>query len=121
LTTAALERQPSTIQNDPILRATLRDFQCGLHQIYGPNPPRIILYGSYARGEAHEDSDIDLVLLFRHQIAPPEEIDRISYLLADLNLEYQMLVSIVPTTEERYKTASDPFWRNVRREGIEIE
>ena len=30
---------------------------------YGDRLSKIILFGSYARGEAHEDSDVDLLLL----------------------------------------------------------
>lgn len=110
----------SSLSNVP-LDIALHELQVGLRQIYGPRTPRIVLYGSYARGEAHAESDIDVLLIFPDAaILPGAEIRRVSYLLADLNLRYEVLVSVVPTTQHQYQSAVEPFWKNVRREGIEI-
>lgn len=110
----------SLTSNAPV-DVALHDLRVGLHQIYGSRMPRIVLYGSYARGEAHAESDIDILLIFPDAtIRPGAEITRVSYLLADLNLRYEVLVSVVPTTQNQYQSANEPFWKNVRREGIEI-
>ncbi|MEZ4864767.1 MAG: nucleotidyltransferase domain-containing protein [Caldilineaceae bacterium] len=109
-----------SIHQSTVLRAALHDLSKGLQALYGAKKPQMILYGSYARGEAHEDSDVDLLLLFNEQVQPGPEIRRLSYLAADLNLRYQLLVSLQPITQAQLHHAVGPFWTNVRREGITI-
>lgn len=88
------------------LRARLRERFAGLW-----------LYGSQARGDAGPESDIDLILLLRGMERPGQEIDRIVDLLAELNLKYQVLISVLPLEEAALAKAPGAFWRNVRREG----
>jgi predicted nucleotidyltransferase len=103
------------------LRTVLQEFRAGLQKLYGKNAPAILLYGSYARGQAHDDSDIDILLIYTNDIYPGEEIQRISVVLADLNLRYGVLISVLPATEGEYRNSTEMFWRNVRRERIPIE
>lgn len=102
------------------LAQVLHDLTMGLRQCYGEAAPRVVLFGSQARTDAHENSDIDILLLFPYIIQPGAEIRRLSGLLADINLRYGVLVSIFPATEEQHINAQGPFWRNIRHEGIEI-
>jgi len=110
----------TTSQNNMILQRALQDLRIGLQQLYGYKAPRIMLYGSYARGDANEHSDVDILLLFTDPIKPGPEIRRLSYLSAELNLRYQLLVSLQPVSEEQLQDADGPFWANVRREGVMI-
>ena len=110
----------ATSQNSIILQETLRDLRIGLQQLYGYKAPHIMLYGSYARGDAHEHSDVDILLLFADAVKPGPEIRRLSYLSAELNLRYQLLVSLQPVSEEQFQNADGPFWAKVRREGVMI-
>lgn len=47
----------------------------------GINPEKILLYGSYARGEATEESDVDLVVIADdfEKIPPLERLELLSY------------------------------------------
>ncbi len=105
---------------DELVQLTLRDFQAGLQLLYPKAPPDIIVYGSFARGEATEDSDLDLLLLYSRPVDTSREIMHLASLLADLNLRYGMLISVLPVSMSDYKRAEGPFWRNVRREGMAI-
>jgi len=74
------------------VRDALRDLQAALRQLYGPQAPRLLLYGSYARGEANEASDVDVLLVYPEQVPAGGEIQRLCGILADLNLRYQVLI-----------------------------
>jgi hypothetical protein len=69
---------------------------------------------------AGPESDIDLILLLRGMERPGQEIDRIVDLLAELNLKYQVLISVLPLEEGAFEKAQGAFWRNVRREGVAV-
>lgn len=99
------------------LQTILAELSDALRARLGPRFAGLWLYGSEARGEAGIDSDIDLILLLRGMERPGREIDRIADILADFNLEYGVLLSVVPAEEAELEHASGPFWRNVRREG----
>lgn len=103
----------------PELRQLLRTLREALEGRYGADFD-LILFGSEARGEARECSDVDIVLILRRQVQPGAEIARLGDILADLNLRYGRLVSVVPTSQTHYQQALGPFWRNVRAEGIRL-
>jgi uncharacterized protein len=76
------------------------------------------LYGSQARGDAGPESDIDLLLVLADPQRPALEIDRIVDILADFNLRYGVLLSVLPVAEPWLQEGGGPFWRQVRAEGI---
>ena len=79
------------------------------------------LYGSYARGDYHEESDVDILLTVdQPQSAISKRRMDIARLSSDLSLQHDITVSIsVKPAEqfERYNTVL-PFYQNVVREGI---
>jgi predicted nucleotidyltransferase len=89
-----------------------------LRRIYGARLKKLILYGSWARGTATEDSDIDLAVVLEGQVSVGREIDRLVDFITDMNLEYNVLVSIYPVTEDDYESLKSPLLLNVRKEGI---
>lgn len=88
--------------------------------MYGPQAPRLLLYGSYARGEATEASDVDVLLVYRQRTPPGSEIQRLGGILADLNLRYQVLISVLPASQDDLHTSQSAFWENIRQEGIAL-
>lgn len=102
-------------------QAALRSLRAHLQVVYGQDAPRLVLYGSEARGEATRTSDVDILLIYRQSINRGEEIRRLSSVLADLNLDYNLLISVLPIAETEYQSATGPFWTNVRREGVPFE
>ncbi len=91
-----------------------------LFELYKDKLKEIILYGSYARGEEREDSDIDLAIIIKGNIRPFKEIDRIIDQIYDIELKYNLLFSIHPISEGNYKLQNIPFLINVKEEGILI-
>jgi predicted nucleotidyltransferase len=106
--------------NDPSVRKALNDFEVELKKLFPKNEPVILLFGSYARGQATSESDVDILLLFPYDIHPFSEIQRVSGILAKINLRHQVLISVLPATEYNYHHSKEPFWNHVRREGIPI-
>lgn len=75
---------------------------------------KIILYGSVARGEATERSDVD-VLVVLDEI---QETDELFQLAFDIGMDYE--VAIIPhlQTKEQFESRQEfPFLRNVLQEG----
>jgi predicted nucleotidyltransferase len=113
-------RRSHQVDRTIVINALL-DLQTELQKIYGGAAPAILVYGSFARNEANADSDIDVLLLYRKKIQPGKEIQRISAVLADLNIRYQVLISILPGTEKDYQNAKGALWQNIRRESVPFE
>jgi predicted nucleotidyltransferase len=100
------------------VRGALRDLRISLRRMYGQQVPALLLYGSYARGEAEEASDVDVMLIYPVEVPPGHEINRLGSILADLNLRYQVLISVLPVSEQAYQSSSGIFWKNIRQEGV---
>lgn len=60
----------------PDLAALLDRLSRGLGELYGERYRGLVLYGSYARGEADEGSDVDLLLLLDGEVDPTREIEK---------------------------------------------
>jgi len=105
---------------DGSVRLALDELEAGLQELYGSHSPGLVIYGSYARDEATEESDLDLLLLYPYPVNASREIARVVPLLAELNLRYGLLVSVLPVSEHDYRERQSPFWRNVRQEGVAI-
>ena len=79
---------------------------------------RIILYGSVARGEAREDSDVDVLLVTSTEQDREIVSDRASAVAFDVMLAYDVVVSPMCVTTDEFEQQEDsPHLTNVRREG----
>lgn len=99
------------------LEDVIRELDGGLRKLYGERHRGLVLYGSYARGEADEGSDVDLLLLLEGHVQVGREIRRSSDLVAALSLESGRVLSVIPVSVEDYRVSSDPYLVNARREG----
>jgi uncharacterized protein len=104
----------------PQLRAVLRDLKAGLQDLYGDRLANVLLYGSQARGDAGEDSDIDVLIVLKGELRPGEEIRRTSYLIAELSLKHEVLLSRLFTSEADFGERRSPLIENVWREGVAL-
>lgn len=83
---------------------------------------RLILFGSQARDDAHEDSDWDLlVLLDKKGIHNWNDFDTYAYPFTEIGWNYGVAINpLLYTKEEWEKGKIFPFYKNVMREGILI-
>ncbi len=56
------------------------------------NPSKVILFGSYARGEATEESDLDLIVIKPHLENKGMEMVRLRYAIGRIGLGVDVLV-----------------------------
>jgi predicted nucleotidyltransferase len=103
------------------ISALSQEFVSKVSQLYGNRLSKVILFGSYARGEQHEESDVDyLVVLNDDEIKSYHEIDNLSPLTSDLGLKYGFWISAIPYTNKKLYFGNTPLGFNVIQEGIEL-
>lgn len=82
---------------------------------------KVILYGSYARGDFNENSDIDIMILTDLNDREIEDYrDKISDIAYDIELDTGIVLSPVIKNIEKYNMRADfiPFYKNVQKEGV---
>ena len=92
-------------------------------RIFGDDIVEILLYGSYARGDFDDESDIDITAIVRgDRIDLQEKLRDVWSDAADIGLEHDVVISptVIPEDEyNRYKTIL-PYYRNIMEEGKRI-
>ncbi|MEM8524500.1 MAG: nucleotidyltransferase domain-containing protein [Bacteroidota bacterium] len=101
------------------IQPILADFLEIMQAHYGEELYGILLYGSYARDEAHEESDIDvLVIIDRIEIDVYEEVTDIVSLIYELDYKYNQILSVFPMSETEWESGDSFFLNQVRKDRI---
>lgn len=99
------------------------NFSQELKRMLGERLSKVILYGSYARGDYRDNSDVDVMILVKMS---DDEIRKVKNDIYDLAFDIEMSTGIdispVIKNEEQYEYWSDtlPFYRNVKKEGVVV-
>lgn len=105
------------------LEELLKKVRSSADFIVGSNLVEVILYGSYARGDFDEESDVDIALIVKNNRESMKAYRRdIVRLMSNLSLEYDALVSISCIPEADFEEYRDvlPYYRNIDNEGVRI-
>ena len=98
----------------------LVELKLGLNTIYGERLKSILLYGSYARGEEEDESDLDLLVILDQFNSYAREVNRTGELASDLSIKYGITVSLVFVREAEWLGGDTPFLANARDEAISV-
>lgn len=94
----------------------MREFHRRVEEALG-QVVQVILFGSSARGDANEDSDVDVLVIAPVLDARAEEI--IGDLAWEVGYEAGIVLSVIPVSQEQLHLLQySPLFQSVQREGI---
>ena len=104
----------------PPIREVLQVIRRELTGIYGDRLVHAVLFGSQARGQAHDESDVDVLVVLRGEVDVLHELRRLSPLATRLLVEHGVAVSLQPYAAADFAAGRQPFIRAVQGDGIEL-
>ena len=104
-----------------VISNILDEFTTKVRLLLGDRIKKIILYGSYARGDYNKSSDIDIMILTDLNFEEIEQYrDKVSDIAFDIELEKGVVISPIIKNIEKYNSRINvnPFYKNIQREGV---
>jgi len=89
-----------------------------LKKLYGDNLSCVILYGSKARGDATEDSDIDILVVLKNIQNFSSERKKVKEISWRLSYKYELLLTVIIRSEQEYMQKDTPLLMNIEKEGV---
>jgi predicted nucleotidyltransferase len=102
------------------LRPLLSELKGRLQALYGDRLDRLVLYGSQARGDTHAESDVDVLVVLHGPVNPGQEIRRMSDVRVEMELDFDVALSLLPASTDQVETQPTQWLKNVRQEGTQI-
>jgi len=102
----------------PKLPEILAKLRAEMERHYGDRLVQVILFGSQARGDAEEGSDIDVLIVLRGDVDFSSESEATISIIAGISLEYTAVLSCLFLSEESYLSQASPLLVNVHAEGM---
>lgn len=99
----------------------LQELKESLKKLCGDQILKIVLFGSRARGDFDEDSDIDIALIVRE--LTPKLKDKILDNVAEFELKHDVVLSVIILSEEDFNHLKERERRialDIEREGIPL-
>jgi predicted nucleotidyltransferase len=100
-----LPATPSSLDAISVASAVAAD----LRDLYGDRLRTVVLFGSWARGDAHPESDVDLLVVLDQVRSRREELARMSDVLWRHSLEHDVVV---------FRESDEPLLVRARAEGV---
>ena len=103
------------------MQGLMEQYITEIKKIYGLYLQKIILYGSYARGDYKVDSDVDIMILLDiSDIELKAYSQQLSYMTYDFNLDNDLDIKPIAKSETHFKKwiANYPFYANINKEGV---
>ncbi len=105
----------------PVIQQLAKEYKTELQSLYGEELAELILFGSYARGDYWEESDVDFAVILRNpNTQPMEEIIKTSPVSSRLSLKYGLAVSPLYTSLLKKQISEQGIFQEIRKDGIVI-
>ena len=104
-----------------VVNKVINEFVLSISNLLGQRLKKVILYGSYARGDYDKNSDIDIMILTDFNDREIIEYrTKIREMACDLEIENDVTISPIVRNIEKYNARIDviPFYDNVQKEGV---
>lgn len=98
----------------------INEYRSSLDALLGEKLDSVILYGSRARGDARDDSDIDLLCVIKGDFTHGDLIKQTSELTSRISLKYGVAISRTFVSLKDMQNRNNPFLMNIRREGVAV-
>jgi predicted nucleotidyltransferase len=105
---------------DPRIEVPVARLHAELRRFYGERLVELVLFGSWARGEAEAGSDIDVLVVLEGPVHPGTEIRNTGEIVARLSLKDGVVFSCLFMDAVTYTGGGGPLLRNIRREGVAL-
>lgn len=100
------------------LPQVLKELKNLLLEELGEQFEQLVLYGSYARHEAQDNSDVDVLIVLRQEFDYFDIQEQIETIVSDLSKQYEIEIAQILITKERFEHAQDGFLRNIRKDCV---
>lgn len=104
----------------PTISNLLDDIVINIKDIYGDKLKEIVLYGSYAKGNETEDSDIDIMVLVDMDDNELRKYEKkINDTTSELGYKYIKVISLMDMSYDKFNYWKNtvPFYKNIKNEG----
>lgn len=107
------------LAKEEVLRI-VREFHTQLDVVYGDRLKGVYLYGSYARGDARDDSDIDVAVVLSGEVDSWKELENTGDFISDVCIREDCFITTMFLSEREFKERPFDFHRNLAAEGIPV-
>ena len=103
------------------MQSLIEQYITEIKKIYGTHLRKVILFGSYARGDFRPDSDVDImILLDMSDMDLKAYSQQLSYMTYDFNLDNDLDIKPIVKSEEHFRkwVVNYPLYANINIEGV---
>ena len=103
------------------MRILIEQYILEVRKIYGSHLCKVILYGSYARGDYKTDSDIDIMILLDiSDIELKKYSQQLFYMTYDFNMDHNLDIKPIAKSEQHFRkwVTNYHFYANINKEGV---
>jgi uncharacterized protein len=105
----------------PLVQQIANEYKAILRDLYGNDLAELVLFGSYARGDQHEESDVDFAIVFDDtHVRTPDDRQNTSKIGSRLSLKYGLMISSLIVNLHKKQTSMQGVYQDIRKEGISV-